>query len=175
MHTGQDKAGQYHRQGTRAMQYKREKSVHAHGAGQGRTMDKDRGLESWGGRQTHQDRAVLLLEDGHLVDAPAGIHSLHNVSELSVYIGCSAHTLQGSASLLNLATLHKTVGGVGDDQTTQEEDEGGHNGKTHGQTPAVGVHVLGAVVDPLGDPDTDGGGHLEHDVEGTTGMSRGNL
>ena len=111
MHTGQDKAGQYHRQGTRAMQYH---------------------------RQTHQDRAVLLLEDGHLVDAPAGIHSLHNVSELSVYIGCSAHTLQGSASLLNLATLHKTVGGVGDDQTAQEEDEGGHNGKTHGQTPAVG-------------------------------------
>ncbi len=147
----------------------------AHGAGQGKTMDKDRESERTGGRQTHQDRAVLLLEDGHLVDAPAGVHSLHNVSKLSIYIGGAAHTLQGSTSLLNFATGYKTVGGVRDDQTAQEEDQGRHNGQTHGQTPAVGVHVLGAIVDPLGDPDTDGGGHLEHDVEGTTGMSRGNL
>ena len=39
----------------------------------------------------------------------------------------------------------------------------------------MGVHVLGAIVDPLGDPDADGGGHLEHDVKGATSVSRGNL
>jgi len=129
------------------MQQVRRTPVHTR---QGKTRGQDR-RQGW---QTHQDRAVLPLEDGHLVDAPAGIHSLHNVSKFSVYVGGAAHTLQGSASLLNLATSYQTVGGVRDDQTTEEEDEGWHNGQTHGQTPAMGVHVLGAVVDPLGNPDT---------------------
>ncbi len=57
----------------------------------------------------------------------AGIHSLHNVGKFSVYITGSAHTLQGSASLLNPTTVHKTVGGVRNDQAAQEEDEGWHN------------------------------------------------
>ena len=127
------------------------------------------------GKGTHQDRAVLPLEDGKLVGVLAVLNSLHNVSKLSINIGGATNTLQAAAGLLNLATVDQTVGGVRDDEGSQEKDEGGHNGQTHRQTPAMGVHVLGAVVDPLSYPDTDGGGHLEHDVEGTPGVGGCNL
>lgn len=127
------------------------------------------------GKDTHQDRTVLLLEDGKLVDVLAVLNSLHNVSKLSINIGGAANTLQAAAGLLDFATVHQTVGGVRDDEGSQEQDEGRHNGQTHRQTPSVGVHVLGAIVDPLSYPDTDGGGHLEHDVQSTTGMGRCNL
>lgn len=125
---------------------------------------------------THQDWAVLLLEDGTLADMLAVLDGLNNVSKLSIDMGGTTHTLQGTAGLLNLATLNQTVGGVGNDDGTQEEDEGWDNGQTHRQAPAtVFSHVLCAVVDPLGNPDTDGGCHLEHDVEGSTSVSGGDL
>ena len=125
--------------------------------------------------KAYQNRAILLLEDGPLVDVPGCIHSLNNVGKLSINIGSTTHTLQSSASLLDLATCNQTVGRVRDDQTAQEEDQGRHNGQTNRHTPPMGVQVLSAVVDPLSNPDTNGGGHLEHDVEGTTGMGGGNL
>ena len=127
-------------------------------------------------RVAYQDWAVLLLEDGTLVDVLAVLMGLNNVSKLSIDIGGAAHALQGAAGLLNLATHDQTVGGVGDDEGAQEEDEGGHNGQTHRQTPATVLsHVLGAVVDPLGNPDTNGGGHLEHDVQGSASVGWSNL
>ena len=125
--------------------------------------------------EAYQHWTVLLLENSHLVDVLAHVNSLNNVSKLSVNVWGTPDTLQGPSGLLNLAAGNKTVGGVGNDDGSQEEDEGRHNGQTHGQTPAMGVHVLGAVVDPLGNPDTDSGGHLEHDVQSATGVSRGNL
>jgi len=123
----------------------------------------------------YQDRAVLPLEDGHLVHILAVVIGLHNVSKLSLQIRGAPHTLQGLASLLNVAAGHQTVGGVRDDDAPKEEDDGGDKSQAHRDTPAMGVNVLGAVVDPLGDPDTDGGGHLEHDVERASGVSWGNL
>ena len=125
--------------------------------------------------ETYQNRAVLLLQDGPLVHILAVVVGLHDVSKLSLHIRGPPHPLQGLPGLLNEPPGHQTVGGVRDDDAAQEEDDGRDKGQAHGQTPAVGVHVLGAVVDPLGNPDTDGGGHLEHDIEAATGVSRGNL
>ena len=127
------------------------------------------------GKGTHQDRAVLSLEDGKLVGVLAVLDGLHNVSKLSINVGGATNTLQAATGLLNLATVDQTVGGVRDDEGSQEQDEGRHNGQTHRQTPSVRVHVLGAIVDPLCYPDTNGGGHLEHDIQSTTGMGGCNL
>jgi len=125
--------------------------------------------------KAYQHRTVLLLEDSPLIHGLAVVICLHDVCKLSLYIRGTPHSLQGQPGLLNIPPGNKTVGGVRNNDASQEENDGGHKGQTHRDTPAMGVKVLGAVVDPLGNPDTDGGGHLEHDVEATTGMSRGNL
>ena len=57
------------------------------------------------------------------------------------------------ASFLGVPAVCQGVGSVWQQQRAQEEHEGRHNGQTHGQAPPMGVHVLGAVVDPLGHPD----------------------
>ena len=125
--------------------------------------------------KAYQHRTVLLLEDGPCVHSFAVVIGLHDVCKLSLYIRGTPHSLQGHPGLLNIAPGNKTVGGVRNDDAAQEEDDGRHKCQTHRDTPTMGVDVLGAVVDPLGNPDADGGGHLEHDIEATTGVSRGNL
>ena len=105
----------------------------------------------------------------------AVLNSLHNVSKLGVNIGSSTHTLQNTPCLLHLASVHQTVGSIRDDEGSQEENQGWHNGQTHREAPAVRVHVLGAVVDPLSNPDSNGGSHLEHDVQSPSGMGGCNL
>lgn len=84
-----------------------------------------------GAKPTYQDRAVLPLEDGKLVGVLAVLNSLHNVSKLGIDVGGATHSLQAASGLLNLATVHQAVGGVRDDETAQEEDEGRHDGQTH--------------------------------------------
>ena len=49
----------------------------------------------------------------------------------------AAHTLQNCATLLNLAALDEGVGGLGQQQATKEQDDGGNAGQGQGNAPAV--------------------------------------
>ena len=61
------------------------------------------------------------------------------------------------------------------EDSTEQDHEGGHGGDGQGDPPAVLVQLHGAVVDELGDDDSDGGAPLEQQVEGTAVLAGGHL
>lgn len=99
-----------------------------------------------------------LLDDGRVVDVK------------------TTETGKGLGGVLVLVLLDQETGGLGQDQHTDDQDDGPGELDSHGDTVGASIHaVLGGVVDDGGQQKTDGDGQLVGTDDGTTDPLGGSL
>lgn len=104
------------------------------------------------------------------------LHIGHLLSNNAVVGRDTVELRHDVASLLNTTVTVGITRGLGQEESTDTQDQGPGETDTHGDTPrSTGVDVHSTVVDDVGDEDTEGDEQLEGTDHGTTDLTGSRL